>query len=401
MRMRFKSVLVFIFLLLISCIAIGVGYLFYKNVIDTSDLYVDGDLTINYFDGSSFSYNKDATTTFSIVNNSNEEKYYYIQFTDVLATDVEYELTSNSFDKTDKLKSDIIINQRVIAANETVKYTLKFTTNQSEEYSGKIHVGVRTNEENTFADVILTNNAVSETTLSEIGENATLDEGLLEMQDDLGTSYYFRGDVTNNNISFAGYNWKIVRINGDGSIKLVLNSIIEEIGSYYDETYNFATSNALEVLNRWYDTELTNYNNYIASYKFCNDTVLETDNKTFSAYNRIMTNKIPTNVCLGTKVNSKIGLLTIDEVMLAGASTEENTNYYLYNADIKTDYYTMSSAKLDGNTYYPFIINTKGKIESSTAGTLLRGIRPVINIIKTARVTGDGTSENPYQIIEN
>ena len=61
----------------------------------------------------------------------------------------------------------------------------------------------------------------------------------------------------------------------------------------------------------------------------------------------------------------------------------------------------MSSAKLESNIYYPFIINTKGKIESDTSGKLLRGIRPVINIIKTAKVIGDGTVDNPYQIIEN
>ena len=221
------------------------------------------------------------------------------------------------------------------------------------------------------------------------------------MEDDLGTSYYFRGTVTNNNVSFAGFNWKIVRINGDGSVKLVLDGIIEEIGSYYDNEFGFAQSTALEILNRFYETELVNHSNYIASYKFCNDTILETDNTTFSAYNRTVVNKIPTFVCLGETTNQKIGLLTIDEVMLAGASTSDNTSYYLYNEEIETDYYTMSSARYVNNVYYPFIVTTNGAIDYNTSGELLRGIRPVINIIKTARVTGDGTQDNPYQILEN
>ena len=40
--------------------------------------------------------------------------------------------------------------------------------------------------------------------------------------DDYGTSYYFRGNVIDNYVDFAGMCWRIVRIAGDGSIKLIL-----------------------------------------------------------------------------------------------------------------------------------------------------------------------------------
>jgi len=40
--------------------------------------------------------------------------------------------------------------------------------------------------------------------------------------DDLGTSYYYRGNVEDNYVNFAGMCWRIVRIEGDGSIKLIL-----------------------------------------------------------------------------------------------------------------------------------------------------------------------------------
>ena len=49
-------------------------------------------------------------------------------------------------------------------------------------------------------------------------EDASL---LCEAEDDYGTSYYFRGNVINNYVSFAGFTWRIVRINGDGSIRLI------------------------------------------------------------------------------------------------------------------------------------------------------------------------------------
>ena len=43
-----------------------------------------------------------------------------------------------------------------------------------------------------------------------------------QTEDDYGTSYYFRGNVIDNYVDFAGMCWRIVRINGDGNIKLLL-----------------------------------------------------------------------------------------------------------------------------------------------------------------------------------
>lgn len=402
MRWRFKSVLVFIFILIIACASVGVGYLFYNEVVERSNVVVDGDLTINYINGDKFNLSGDATIAFSVTNNSDEEKYYYIQLSDVYADGVDYELTSSdNLDISNTLKSDIIYNQVSINSNETINYTLNFKSNGSENYSGTIKIGLRSNEENTFADVILANNNVSDTTLTSYGESATLDEGLLKAEDDLGTAYYFRGAVTNNNVSFAGFNWKIVKINGDGSVKLVLDGILDEISSYYEDSYAFVESNIVEVLESWYDANLTDYSSYIAYYKFCNDTTLEANGTSYTAYNRIITNKIPTYVCLGYSENGKIGLLTADEVAMAGGSTSNNTNYYLYNSVIETAYYTMTSAKNQNNNYYPFIVTADGALSDSVDGTLLRGVRPVINIIKTAKVTGTGTLDDPYQIIMN
>ena len=49
------------------------------------------------------------------------------------------------------------------------------------------------------------------------------DEASLSVSyDDYGKSYYYRGNVVDNYINFAGMCWRIVRIIGDGSIKLIL-----------------------------------------------------------------------------------------------------------------------------------------------------------------------------------
>ena len=61
-------------------------------------------------------------------------------------------------------------------------------------------------------------------TLTTPGAKASLasEAVLASTQDDYGTSYYFRGAVTNNFVEYANMCWRIVRVTGDGSIKLVL-----------------------------------------------------------------------------------------------------------------------------------------------------------------------------------
>ena len=56
---------------------------------------------------------------------------------------------------------------------------------------------------------------------------ATNNEGMYAAEDDLGTSYYFRGAVNNNWVKFGKDSsgkyiyWRIIRINGDGSIRMI------------------------------------------------------------------------------------------------------------------------------------------------------------------------------------
>ena len=52
-------------------------------------------------------------------------------------------------------------------------------------------------------------------------EAATTDEGVYALEDDYGTSYYYRGAVTNNYVKFAGFYWRIIRVNGDGSLRII------------------------------------------------------------------------------------------------------------------------------------------------------------------------------------
>ena len=55
----------------------------------------------------------------------------------------------------------------------------------------------------------------------DFSKTATTDEGLFMAEDDEGESYYYRGAVKNNYVSFAGFIWRIIRRNGDGSIRMI------------------------------------------------------------------------------------------------------------------------------------------------------------------------------------
>ena len=71
-------------------------------------------------------------------------------------------------------------------------------------------------------------------------EDSASDEALLaSTEDDYGTSYYFRGNVTNNYVQFANKCWRIVRITGNGAIKLILhNDNINNVDNPCDSTNN-------------------------------------------------------------------------------------------------------------------------------------------------------------------
>ena len=56
---------------------------------------------------------------------------------------------------------------------------------------------------------------------SKIAPNDTETDGLYMAEDDEGESYYYRGAVRNNYVSFAGFLWRIIRRNGDGSVRMI------------------------------------------------------------------------------------------------------------------------------------------------------------------------------------
>ncbi len=67
--------------------------------------------------------------------------------------------------------------------------------------------------------------------------------GIYETTDDDGTSYYYRGSVENNYVSFAGFYWRVIRINGNGSIRMIYDGTVAHANGEISEDRYYAKSN--------------------------------------------------------------------------------------------------------------------------------------------------------------
>ena len=101
--------------------------------------------------------------------------------------------------------------------------------------------------------------------------------GVFAAEDDYGTSYYYRGSVENNYVSFVGLTRRIIRINGDGSVRVILNDTVgtslfnaanddnayvgymygTQGSSTYEETHKNINDSVLKKnLDLWYENNL-------------------------------------------------------------------------------------------------------------------------------------------------
>lgn len=407
MKIIYKSFLSIIGLLLVACLALGLLYLFTdKSFFIDSDIEVNGQLSINYDNSKNFNIETTDTISFTITNSGDTAVSYNINFIKVRGAGT-YTLKNN-----DKVVSEgklyssdeISSNDILLMAGESIEYILIITNSNKELLSGKIDVKPHNEKVQTFASVILNNNPPVESPLTQVGNDVSLaNEGLITSSDDNGVSYYFRGKVDNNYVSFGNLIWRIVRINGDGTVRLVLDGGTETISSYYtveNSNYDFEKSNMNSFLESWLQDHLSEYTNYIANTKFCSD-IGHDEMYNYNAYARIITNQIPTLNCLGNVFSNSIGLLTIDEVVLAGASPKSfNRDYYLYNDKITDSWYTMTGATGNASKISLFMIDSSGNIKTDIDGNLNRMVRPVINLVKNIKMEGDGTITNPYKMAE-
>ncbi len=413
MQKKYKTALIIIILLFCGVIVCAFGYLNYdstSNDLENAFVYVDGNLSFNFIDGNKIETSEEEKNyQFSVTNTSSDPYYYNIALENVKSgdsTEIELLSTREGFQKIEAnfpKEDSKIANTIRINGNETHSYTLMIKNQNKTKTIGTISMNLE-KEMTTFQNIILKNNVVSTGSKTNIAsEPAKEEEGLIETTDNDGIAYYFRGNINNNYVVFAGLLWRIVKINGDGSVKLILNDLMNNNTQYYasNEEFDltFTNSQIYKNLEEWYKINLSDQDSLIANYKFCSDTT-DGDNG-YATITRIYTNNSPIFECMGNTFTSKIGLLTADEVALAGGSkNSQNKDFYLYNTNLSAGWWTMSPAKNNHGNYSFIEIYSNGQMNEGTSGTLFRGSRPVINLIRKTSVTGSGTAEDPY-IVNN
>ena len=314
--------------------------------------------------------------------------------------------------------------------------------NQGKTFGGLIQINNLKNSKYLASKVVTANPIIT----SIYEEDRTLiQSGVVAIQDDQGTSYINRDRVGDNTgspasnytnelsgtyVSFANRLWRIVRVNGDGSIRIITDesvgnsafnstyNIHKYVGYTYDNSHNCTNANPCngsegtastmkKYLDNWYNTNLKSYEDKIATGDYCNDTSYRLGGNTryYGSHDRVVNKHLQTLKCLNTSLNYggkyklKVGLLSADEIALVGIEwdTQNQTrDNYLYK-----NYWWWSFSPYLSNTNSAFVFYASNYLSTGTITNtnVSRGVRPVINLKADTLITsGNGTASNPYVV---
>ena len=507
-----KRVMIYLMIITLICV-VGVSYAFFtagmSSETSTTVRADAGTMKITYGGGANINlagiYPKDdvwATKTITVTGNNTTDAEMYYKLTLVVDSNtfktddpLQYELVSTNTSTNGEIipnisKKDITGTSIELGSGNFVKannakhtYLLKIyypkkttsqNANQGAAFSAHVEItSAKAPTVSNLAETILAKNEVKTPITTPGAAISTADEALLaSAEDDNGTSYYFRGAVKNNYVEFANKCWRIVRVGGDGSVKLILhndnkagvanpcdaanNNASAAFARYSGETYKSAfntnyndnayvgfkygtpgsntyeathantnKSTILENLETWYKNNLTTYEKVIADTIWCNDKTNVTDttydpwgwtpngygygtNVTYyGATQRLVSTSNsaggtgPSLKCTGelSKINSKVGLITADELAFAGYAfrLQNSTTYLQENA--ADDWWSLSPGDFNGSHAVVWDVNgSNGRFGSDTVEDTY-GLRPSISLKSTTNVTGNGTSDKPYKVV--
>ena len=255
----------------------------------------------------------------------------------------------------------------------------------------------------------------------------TITSGIYKNTTNGEITYFYRGNVSDNYVSFAGYTWRIIRIDKYGT-RIILDSIIDTKVAWASSntTTNTSLDEAIEILkyenspvkttvDAWYNENLSSYSDLIKTSLFCEDMSNQSLTSSGSGYTTYYfgsyvrngpdsSGYTPEFICDDAYITSyDIGLISGDEVAFAGGLfNNDNTSYYLYNSFITDIWWTISPSYYDTTlkTLGTLVVNgSNGRFYDWQNGSTIansNAIRPVITLDTDRLSGGDGTSSNPY-----
>lgn len=232
------------------------------------------------------------------------------------------------------------------------------------------------------------NEKLKETKLDEYGN------GLYEMEGE----YVFRGDDVKNYVSFNNQIWRIVKIDSEGDIKLVLGAPLEDTYPW-DEAYNSAEDDTVGITTDYLHTSIrkTLVNYYKKN--FSSDSKAKIVAKDLCVGKYVMSDQFSkVTECSVIKEKEKIALLVATDYKNASLSNEcltlENNQCANYNYLAADGFATWLASTTNENNYEAYYINNViGKASSYFE------VQPVIYLSnKVVTLEGKGTVKNPYII---
>lgn len=188
--------------------------------------------------------------------------------------------------------------------------------------------------------------------------------------------FYFNGKDNNNYLKYSNIIWRIIRINKDNSITLVLDNSITSLAKgkneYLKSNIHYWLNNKNEDYTGILENNLNSPSKYLTYTKTCNNKV--TDTKNIS--------------CTTTTEDIYITVPSITDYINTGTSDSfmnNEENFYLINEEE------------ENKSWY---VTDDGRISTASKDDIL-GIKPVITIKSTTKkIDGNGTIESPYTIEE-
>ena len=510
-----KKVMIYILVISLICV-VGVSYAFFtagmSSETSTTVRADAGTMKITYDGGKDINlagiYPKNdvwSTKTITVTGNNTTDAEMYYKLTLVVDSNtfktddpLQYELVSTNTSTNGKIIPNISKTNITGTSIELGSGHFKKANNAKHTYLLKIYYPKKSTSQNAnqgaafsahveitsakaptaptvsnLAEAIRANNEVQTPLTTPGAAISTADEALLaSAEDDNGTSYYFRGAVKNNYVEFANKCWRIVRVGGDDSVKLILhndntkkvanpcdaanNSTSAAFARYSGTTYtskfnekaddnayvgfkygtpgsstyevthaNTNNSTILTNLETWYNDNLSTYEKVIADTEWCNDKTNVTDttydplrlspnglgygtNVTYYGATQRLVSKSdsaggtgPSLKCTGelSKINSKVGLITADELAFAGYVYKQiNLTTYLDENATDTYWWSLSPSAFNGSNASVWHVNgSSGRLYNGYVDGA-GGLRPSISLKSATNVTGEGTSSSPFVV---
>lgn len=199
-----------------------------------------------------------------------------------------------------------------------------------------------------------------------------------EITTSTGGSNVYRGSNVNNYVLFSGMLWRIIKINEDGTIKLMTENNISNLYYGNDES-GFENSNVGKWLNNVFYNALSSKDWIKTDSTWCLDRVTDLNQASLTCTNG--SNPMP------------VGMLTVAEFK---DSIQDGLTY------LHTSVVYRFLNKMNDTTSWIYNVTLNGDGTYQENDNTLIGVRPVINILPEEAhiISGDGSATSPYKLTD-